>query len=1303
MDIIYSDDEEDILERIYFLCDTSDTTAEEISDFDFEKILQSRIETSQEKTIPSIEENIIRNEVIGEKTIRLIKSAIKNKIPQKFIFYDNDDEIVNLKLFLSGMDPMVGLEYILKNYFKISVSNYMLIYYLSNKKQGKKFLIEKLNQLSSLSDKTFNDANFYEYEREVEIIVKENLSLLKEKLKKVEKFFSEINALPFSNQPEEIEKTLEMEDTRIEIFVRDGEFPFDIDNGEIVFDNLRTLRNVPLIIYNSFVNSFYKIEEGIDDIENFLDEEYKFEDKKENHIYLFIKILDRGEEKNQVVDLDLKNSKISFNYPGNTLFQVKALITKLIPDIVFIDHKKTSFNGLFEINFDNYSVLKVRYLTLFDSVFSNFLFLKENSRPLSLKKSTKYYFKTYEDNDSFSDHSVSFVLDKIFSNHYRVIFSSKIITKGIINEFILILSKLIEYYSRFDFNETFLQIVEERWSGPEGVGLGGEYIPDEDDQIKINSKKLDNLIRRAPGMFPKNDYSKFCPCTKQPIIIDQEDRKDWEKSGKNVVLFPPEDSKQRSKKFNFVCPENKYPHLYFMKNPVFGEKYPILPCCGITKNNAYVDDYEEIRKDDIGYWARRNKKRVRKEIRLKTVKILSTNQSGVLPSILSSFLRKMVGEKTKFIRRGVIKNNSSSFLHCLIFGSDHLNLYREKIDERNKEAIQKITTIINLREKYLSKTIHEREEIINIFREKISSFVNLASAYQECYNYTLEQIESFIVDKEKIFSSDLYYHLLENIFMVNIFVFRYENGEVSLEKPNHNFFHIREYNQHLPSIFIFKHISRKTIQSYELIELENRTPDTFPFIRGGDTLKNMKKYIQVKNYSLITSENGEDEIIKNAYDGVNWNIILKDYKILSQDIDSSGRLIKINISLGDGEKVSIFTKPSFPLNIKISKIIYTTKRKIATSLFGDDYVIGSEGLWYGLKHFRLGVFIPCQDIKESKNIEKQCQSYILIKNNVKINKDIVTIGIVKKNANILKQLILWLWNISDMDDVDEWFSVYTSVMEEKKLIELINITPIKIDYRFPPEIKTTESGIEYYSNYLPFIFNLNRIHLYKDLHESLLNYIKTYQKKLRGYPKTPNKSIINIFNTENDFKKYPNTKIIIGKDNYEQFFSGIKNMGDDIESIPDVSSAKREIFNYRSPNDGKYFLIQNTNSDRKEEAILGGIIWKKWKVNMGYDFSRTNAWKMMVKYPFLLELFSMTEEEIIEFSNSRTNIPSTTFEEATYYLSKERVAIPKDKFVKKVSVKYRSSDGIYEELIDSDEIVDVWEYGNGAYSIMLNF
>ena len=91
-----------------------------------------------------------------------------------------------------------------------------------------------------------------------------------------------------------------------------------------------------------------------------------------------------------------------------------------------------------------------------------------------------------------------------------------------------------------------------------------------------------------------------------------------------------------------------------------------------------------------------------------------------------------------------------------------------------------------------------------------------------------------------------------------------------------------------------------------------------------------------------------------------------------------------------------------------------------------------------------------------------------------------------------------------------------------------------------PFIKTTDQGLEYLGGIMPYMFTNNTIFLYEKLYDHLLQYIKNYSISTEGLKKAPYKSIINIYNNETDFKKYPYNKVILGKNNFDDWINNLE-------------------------------------------------------------------------------------------------------------------------------------------------------------------
>jgi len=211
LQIVYSDDEDDIIEKIYFVCDISEEKQGVTPDIDLEDLLfQEEKQTQSEEIYTTKTENIIQDQNVGKKALDSLRKAYEQNIPGRYVFYDTEDNLISLKDFLSGKDSLEGLESILRNYFRISISDYIMIYYLANDSiLDENTLMDRLNELESISDKKFDLAQFNSYKRETKIVIEENMKILEEKISNVEDFFQKINSIPYSNTLEDIENILQ--------------------------------------------------------------------------------------------------------------------------------------------------------------------------------------------------------------------------------------------------------------------------------------------------------------------------------------------------------------------------------------------------------------------------------------------------------------------------------------------------------------------------------------------------------------------------------------------------------------------------------------------------------------------------------------------------------------------------------------------------------------------------------------------------------------------------------------------------------------------------------------------------------------------------------------------------------------------------------------------------------------------------------------------------------------------------------------------------------------------------------------
>ena len=685
-----------------------------------------------------------------------------------------------------------------------------------------------------------------------------------------------------------------------------------------------------------------------------------------------------------------------------------------------------------------------------------------------------------------------------------------------------------------------------------------------------NKSKSDNIF---PG---GGEYTKsMCECKLQPIIIDKEDIEDWEKyedfnkNGTKIrhktMLFPPSNSSQGPKKY-YMCPTHKYPIPILKPNTGINSKeYPYLPCCKVKGKNIFYNTYEETRLLAKG-------------------PIVSLKQSELqtksLPLPLQSFFKSFIEDDVEI--RPVEVSINDSFIACILHGTRD---YEPPVRKLLAKRLPNYQQIVGILKEY--KKDYKRN-ILKFRRESLRFCANSSVVKQEMFDFEDEDIYNVLKSEEYI-DSRMFFRFFESIFSVNIFVFCVLNEKPILEKPRYKDFHIRNINEDLPALFLYRDTTS--------------TKGRYSIISGRQDLyssSNIQGFLQpyyrsdVKEKNLITR--------LNPYRNIIWEKIFKDNEIYSQRINKEGKCYCINISVED-EEVSVYIPLSAPLNVPlVSKISKGDSKKIK-KYFGEGN-IGSEGLWYyinGLKE----IFIPCEDIGINLIV---CKEYTIDKLSKVTDEDYAIFNTNMKNSSLFIEICIWVWRTS-MLSLNDWFDRYIKEIDKSDIFEKYKLN---IDFMLP-SYSSTEECIEWIRRSNPYfseVFKEDGIYLYSELIENIYLYLTKIDSITKGLPNFPSKFLTTTLVNKEDYKENSEEMLFINLETLEDWTKGRFN---ELEVYNTLEN--RDLYIYQ--NDKGMYLIKNTST--LNEAMLISVFWLKKKIFLEPSSITMNLLSMVVeKYGYKL-------------------------------------------------------------------------------------
>ena len=1281
------------------------------------------VEDSEEDT-PEVEPTTSISEIQSlKKTI--FDKAKEFDVPYQFIKMYNGN-LVNI------VDIISPEKTILENYKLMYENNitfenpniFLLAFYLRNKDTEKEYLIKNFNLFKNIVSKgTYYEAsfNFYKknFEEELKILMKNS----NEKSKKYYNIFEKIKNLDFYQTEKEILQTYKIFNSEVIYKIIEKDYSLEPLSGKVIFDKIKLNEFFQFMRYdfeeNKKEESYYKIYTKNQDYKYYIDFMKSVPYEKNTLTLLMNPYIRNNLLRGLRVKIDFNLSNIQIQFSERTLVEIKEEIQKILPDLIFEKEIEKSIDSEFKIIWKNYGNFKFYFMTLFDDVAKEFFYIREENSLRCFKENMKIYYVDPDTTVKKLNYSLSFNITKYNGELYSIRVKSKEMKgkKEKIREFIYILARIIFYYNNYE--NDILNIIGTPYTGVDGNGLGySEDFKSSVKQVKKKQKKLDNLIKYEPNLFSRSKYARSCPCPQQPIIIDKEDKEDWEKykvngQKKEVVIFPPENSKTTEVKNYYVCPDDNYNFVSFKENPdKLSKEFPLVPCCSVKKTNQ--DLYENY--DNLEQYKILQKHRGNQENILKTFKTLSSDRSGNVPDKIIDFFKKIISQK--ILRLGVNKNSKSSFIQCIFKSLDGFKFKTEDY-KQNEKFLNFIELVLYT---YNKKQIDnkDKENFLSSFRrgffrnKRIGKIFKKDYLSQELYEYSREERDELISDSNNFFDSRYMYRVFEFIFSVNIFIFEFEKtdekSKVKIETPNNQYYHLREIREELPSIVLLRHKLQDTFDVYELIytEGEKFEETNSNYVFPTSVTKYFKSSLDLENSYNIDVIDLENVVRKNPLVNINWNKILRDYIIVSQILNSSGRSFSLTFQYSNEDKnlVTIFIKETFPLNVETNEKIFPVDRKTCVELFGGDYIEGSRGLFYRLNDYEKGIFVPCVDVK-SKDKSLMCPEYEIMINVDKKNRKLENLKICKNNALKFVELMKWLY-LSEKIDISLWFDEHV-MLDENIKEEVFSSNEFVIDYRFP-KIENTREGIDYLHNFLPLIFN-QKIYLYRDLYENIKQHMKNFLKDI-NLENMKNKNYLeNILKVRKDFRDFNFNTNILSDKKYKIWLENIDHDDKKYDDISETDVDKEFPFIWLNKENKKIYFIQNNSHKDLNSAIFVSYIWNEENRNISYETSNYLDFLKRITEgnTRINSIFGFTYKDIINYTNELVSDKELVFfdkfSEYFRYLSSINAPFLKSKninhviYTKKDDVIKIEEKFIYNE---GEDILEIYLYENGDYASMLN-
>lgn len=887
------------------------------------------------------------------------------------------------------------------------------------------------------------------------------------------------------------------------------------------------------------------------------------------YFYLFLSTSRISRDSYVLAEINLEDSIVEVEY-SKTIAGIKGedyVVEKFneVFDLTIDSESRKEVNFSGKLYFDPFSINQdlLYFIVTTNPLFSSFYVSEDKDellpepRMIFKYRGFRGYRPTYANKRLDTSASVEFYLSEKKTIQQKVYF--EVVVTNAIGEleyrsFREELAHLFGYY--LENFEEYRNIIETQIS--EDYETISSITFDSTSVKAFYNKKLSLLKDKAKDIFTGG--SRKVQCKDQPVIIEKDDVDDWKAltingEERDILYFPPtpkegDETYPGERQFIFVCPDdsNPYPQLKQIKTAA-GEttKYPLMPICHERKMDiSYLyNNFYRFRKE--GYIPEEGG--APKENVTVTQKIRRFMEEGELPASLDNYFTTLLGYSFRRIGTDISPN---SMISCCLMAI-------EKENFTSLPASQRMLKSENLRLSMIGKEYLMKQEL---------------------FDEPIEEIRRRITDLNSFFDSYLYYRGLEEVLDINIFIFVVDQGSGYFEIPRNTSTHIRIPRNDRKSVLLFKNFGSENeplqYPHYEFISVVE--PENYYLIYDS--------FIGVQTSYLWDS--GITRI--SPYSRLDWNLLLPN--AFSQFIDGYGKTRIINVTTSSGEKISVFTLPTQPLDLKIDDRIYEATHSDVENYFSQNpSAVNKEGFFFRIFDYEKGIFVPVKKIK-TKEVTTKAPKPFDIENRVS---EFTEYKMVKRSAAILKECIIWCWRNDALHitrSFEDWFSVY--IYEDTSLPEIFY--PKEVNISFPVmKARSTEKAVELISGWWDGIFRDRRIYLPTNLYDRIYNHLKDIARETDGKDIQPEKYL----NSEikNSFISFDNNIILLDTESYLNYIRNVQEQQNNyINSFVRFSDPFPQLIKIL---DGKIYIVQDLNDGKLKSALKLCEMWNQKGINNG--------------------------------------------------------------------------------------------------------